>query len=211
MTATSPKRLSAPERRARILEAAANLMADRGYDRITVAEIADAAECSKPVLYDHFKSKGEIAVAVVEEANMRLLAHVAGAVGELRDQSERVRFEAGMNAFFEFVEQNRTVCRTLFRDPSADPVVFDVHTRVKHTAAQGVAAMLAEGLEPLPGDTRLDVMLELFGEMLTSALAGLALWWESHPTAPREDLVTAAVSFSFLGLERLAQGERLES
>jgi hypothetical protein len=53
-------------------------------------------------------------------------------------------------------------------------------------------------------------MLELCGDMLTSALASLALWWESHPDVPRADLVKASVSFTFLGLERLARGERLE-
>jgi AcrR family transcriptional regulator len=185
-------------------------MASRGYDRISVSEIAAAAGCSKAVLYDHFSSKGEIAVAAVEQTNLELLAHVGTAVAAAADESERVRLEAALNAFFEFVELHPPACRTLFRDPSADPVVFDAHTRAKRTAAQGVAAMLAEGVEPEPGDTELDQMLELFGEMLTSALASLALWWEYHPDVPRADLVRASVSFTFLGLERLARGERLE-
>jgi AcrR family transcriptional regulator len=207
---TEKRRLSAQERRARILDAAVELIAQRGYDRISVSEIAAAAGCSKAVLYDHFKSKGELAVAAVEETNLALLSHVAAAVDAVRDESKRVRIERGLDAFFEFIQQRPTACRTLFRDPSADPEVFDAHTRAKRVASQGVAAMLASGFDREPQHDDHELMLELFGEILTSALAGLALWWEYNPEVPRADLVRATVSFSFLGLERLAQGERLE-
>ncbi len=194
----------------RILDAAVELMAKRGYDRISVGEIAEAAGCSKAVLYDHFKSKGELAVAAVEETTSALMAHTAAAVYAARDESKRVRLERGIDAFFEFNEQRPTACRTLFRDPSSDPAVFDAHTRSKRVASQGVSAMLATGFDREPQRDDHEQMLELFGEILTSALAGLALWWEYHPEVPRADLVRAMVSFSFIGLERLAEGELLE-
>lgn len=203
-------RLTAQQRRSRILDAAVELMAQRGYDRISVGEIAAAAGCSKAVLYDHFRSKGELAVAAVEETNFALLSHVAAAVDAVKDQSKRVRIERGIDAFFEFNEEHPTACRALFRDPSADPGVFDAHTRAKRVASQGVAAMLAAGFDREPQRDDHELMLELFGEILTSALGGLALWWEHHPEVPRADLVRAVVSFSFVGLERLAEGELLE-
>lgn len=203
-------RLTAQERRARILEAAVRLIAERGYDRVSVGEIAEAAGCSKAVLYDHFRSKGELAVAAVEDTNLALLQHVAAAVDAVRDESNRVRYERGIDAFFEFVEQHPTACRTLFRDPSADPEVFDAHTRAKTVASQGVSAMLASNFDREPVTADHDLMIELFGHIITSSLGGMALWWQDHPDVPRSQLVRAMTMFGFMGLERLAAGELLD-
>lgn len=203
-------RLTAQERRARILDAAVHLIAERGYDRISVGEIAEAAGCSKAVLYDHFRSKGELAVAVVEDTNLALLQHVGATVEAVRGEPARARFERGIDAFFEFVEQRPTACRTLFRDPSADPDVFDAHTRAKQVASQGVSAMIASNMDREPVQPDHDLMVELFGEILTSALGGMALWWQGHPDVPRAQLVRAMTAFAFVGLERLAEGEALD-
>lgn len=203
-------RLTAQERRARILEAAVVLIAQHGYDRVSVGEIAEAAGCSKAVLYDHFKSKGELAVAAVEATNQALLLHVAEAVAAVHGRSERVRFERGVDAFFEFVEERPTACRTLFRDPSADPAVFEAHTRAKRYASQGVSAMFAANMEREPMQQDHDLMVELFGEIMTSALAGMALWWQDHPEVPRASLVRAMTLFGFIGVDRLAQGEQMD-
>lgn len=47
-------------KRERIVEAAAQLFYDRGYDRTTLEAVADSLGVTKPFIYGHFKSKAEL-------------------------------------------------------------------------------------------------------------------------------------------------------
>ncbi|MDT0454699.1 ScbR family autoregulator-binding transcription factor [Streptomyces sp. DSM 41527] len=50
-----------------ILEAAAAVFDDLGYDRATIAEVLDRAGVTKGALYFHFASKEQLALAVLDE------------------------------------------------------------------------------------------------------------------------------------------------
>jgi AcrR family transcriptional regulator len=87
MTETTPKRQTAPahqavatdyvglglrERQKRtkeasILEAAARLLAERGYEAVTTQEIADAAEVGNGTLFRYVGSKAELLILVMNE------------------------------------------------------------------------------------------------------------------------------------------------
>ncbi len=205
---TKRTRLTADERRERIVAAAIELMASRGYDAISVGEIADAAGCSKPVLYDHFASKAQLAIAAVEEMGEKLMAHITAKVMAAPDGSRQELMVLGMDAFFEFTEQNVAACRMVFRDPSHDPEVFAAHKRVHANSSAGVAALLDakfDGERPADYAPR----LAAYAHMTTSLLAGMALWWQDHPEVTRAEIVDLVVSYIWLGLDRLGQGERL--
>ncbi len=62
MTETRPE---AEQRRQRILDAAADLIIRYGYDKTTMAEIADAAGVGRGVLYLHFRSKDDVLDALI--------------------------------------------------------------------------------------------------------------------------------------------------
>ena len=73
-------RLKAPERRARILEAAEHEFAARGYHSTSMDEIAAAAGISKPVLYDHFSSKLDLYRQLTEGIRDELTGRGAAAM-----------------------------------------------------------------------------------------------------------------------------------
>lgn len=50
-----------------ILEAAASVFDEQGYDRATIAEVLERAGVTKGALYFHFASKEQLALAVIEE------------------------------------------------------------------------------------------------------------------------------------------------
>jgi len=54
-----------------ILQAALNLFAEKGYESVRVAEIADKVGIKAPSLYKHFKSKQSIFDALLEEMALR--------------------------------------------------------------------------------------------------------------------------------------------
>jgi AcrR family transcriptional regulator len=53
------------QRHGRILECAAEMFRERGYEHVKIEEIAEAAEVSVGTIYNYYKNKGDILVALV--------------------------------------------------------------------------------------------------------------------------------------------------
>ncbi|TMR90492.1 TetR/AcrR family transcriptional regulator [Nonomuraea basaltis] len=71
--------VTAAETRERLLTAAAEVFAERGYDGTRVADIAAAAGVSNGALYAHFGSKADLIVAALRAHGPRLLADLFAA------------------------------------------------------------------------------------------------------------------------------------
>ncbi|PZG18465.1 TetR/AcrR family transcriptional regulator [Nonomuraea aridisoli] len=71
--------VTAAETRERLLLAAADAFAERGYDGTRVVDIAAAAGVSNGALYAHFGSKAELLVAALRTHGQRLLAGLLAA------------------------------------------------------------------------------------------------------------------------------------
>ena len=71
--------VTAAETRERLLRAAADVFAERGYDGTRVADIAAAAGVSNGALYAHFPSKAELLVDALRTHGRRLLADLFAA------------------------------------------------------------------------------------------------------------------------------------
>lgn len=64
-------RLSSPERRAAIIDAALHLFADKGFRGTTTREIAAAVGVSEPILYEHFPSKQDLYSAIIDHKSQQ--------------------------------------------------------------------------------------------------------------------------------------------
>jgi AcrR family transcriptional regulator len=203
--------LSAEARRELIVQAAMEVFAERGYQEASMAEIARAAGITPAVIYDHFPSKAELQILLLEQQTTELLAFVGAAVArEFETTTERVR--VGVDAFFTFVEEHPYAWRMLFRDPPTDPAILSTYRRIHQQATAGIAIFLrVSAPETLLDEPDADRDLEMFAEMLKMAQNGLAVWWYDHREVPREVLVDRVLEFCWLGLERLSAGERIGS
>ena len=72
-------RLTSPERRQAIVQAALSLFAEKGFRGVTTRELAAAVGVTEPVLYQHFKTKSELYRALVESQ-----CHLPDTFDELR-------------------------------------------------------------------------------------------------------------------------------
>jgi AcrR family transcriptional regulator len=201
----SRRRLTRDERRARILDAAAEVFASRGYEATSIDEVAEAAGISKPVIYDHFDSKKDLHIALIDKQTEDMLLFWSERVSG-QESLER-QLAAGFDAFLEFVETHEYAWRLLFRDPTAaDADILKAQARIQHRATAAIAAVgeanVDEGV-PKPE-------LEVVAQMIKTAANGVAAWWYEHREIPRSTLVDIMVSFAWLGLERLTAGERWE-
>jgi AcrR family transcriptional regulator len=204
------RRLSAEKRREHILRAGMEVFAERGYQEASMVEIARAAGITPAVIYDHFASKAELQITLLEAQTEELLVFVGSAVaGEFEDTAERIR--VGVDAFFTFVEEHPYAWRMLFRDPPTDPAILSTYRRIHQQATAGIALFLrASAPAELLQDPEADRALEMFAEMLKMAQNGLAVWWYEHRDIPRRELVDRVLEFCWLGFERIAAGERLD-
>ena len=80
-------------RRPLILDAALPLFAAQGYDAVSMQQIADTAEVSKPVLYSCFDSKEQLFDALARREDKRLWGLVADAapLGSIADEETQLR------------------------------------------------------------------------------------------------------------------------
>ena len=60
-----PKTPKSAGTRVRLLEVAAQLFIERGYDAVSMRDIASAAKLTKGAVYGHFRSKGQLFVEVI--------------------------------------------------------------------------------------------------------------------------------------------------
>jgi len=77
-----------PERRERILRAAAGLVAERGYHAVSMADIGAAAGIVGSGVYRHFTSKAAVLRALLDDGMQRLREEAAAAVGDGRSGDE---------------------------------------------------------------------------------------------------------------------------
>ncbi len=198
------KRLSAEERRARILAAAVSAFAHDGYHGTKMDGIAARAKITKPVLYDHFPSKQALFLAVLQSIREGLIAR--GKTIARDDASPEQKFRRLLDAFLEFVEQAPDAARVLLTVPAGDPVAAKVSREVQAGASAGIAALLA-GL--MPGRT--SWRLQSATEFLKEGLHAIAVWWLDHPGPSREEIVDVVLDVVWLGLRRRRADEATAS
>lgn len=68
-----------PDARGRLAEAATTLFSERGYDEVTVADIAGRAGLTKRSFFNHFADKREVMFASADALQERVLAALAEA------------------------------------------------------------------------------------------------------------------------------------
>src|ERR1700750_2622464 len=83
-------RLPRQARRRQLLGAAQEVFVSQGYHAAAMDEIAERAGISKPVLYQHFPSKLELYLALLDESVEGLIDTVRNALESISDHTQRV-------------------------------------------------------------------------------------------------------------------------
>ena len=134
------RRLSVEERRAELLRACLHTIGTRPWDEVSMADVADAAGVSKPLLYHYFATKSDL-----------YLATVAWAADELRaatrpDPSLPAgrRMRAALDAHLDWIDEHALAYRAVIQGGiSSDSAV---HAIVEQSRAE-VVDRLAEAFE----------------------------------------------------------------
>lgn len=79
-----------PDVRSRLLETAARLFYEKGYNATGINEIIKQASIAKASFYHHFKCKEDLLVATLEQRHDRMMAELRAVVSQARTPAERV-------------------------------------------------------------------------------------------------------------------------
>lgn len=154
-------RLPAPARREQILDVSVQVFAQRGFHATSMNDVADAAGVTKPVLYQHFDSKQDLYLALLDEAGTRLRNAVRKAVADATSGKQQT--ELGFKAYFRWVAEDHDAFLLLFGSrASRDEESTVAIRRITAEAAQAIAPFIAADIE---GEHQ---------EMLAHGLVGLA-------------------------------------
>jgi len=192
--------MRAPERRAQILDVARRVFGSSGFHQASMEDIAREAGVTKPILYDHFPSKKDLYLALIDSdldsLHGRVRAALAGSSGN------RKRIRASFQAYFDFVDEHAAGFRLLMQEAiGADADVRARIGRVREEIASEVADVIVRKSDGLLTTARAEtVALALVGMVETVA--------DREPRgtpAARADAVDTLVRFAWRGITGLAE------
>jgi TetR/AcrR family fatty acid metabolism transcriptional regulator len=161
------------ERHQRILDAALDVFAARGYRETTVDHIAGASRTSKGGVYFHFPNKGAILDALLRHTAGLLMSRVEAAIDRAPDPVAKV--DTALATALRLFAEHRTLARLfLVEAPGAGPefhaALLGIHGDVARLIARHLDDAVAAGAIP-PLDA------ELAGAVWFGALDEVVTRW----------------------------------
>jgi AcrR family transcriptional regulator len=164
-TQSPPSSTAEEDRRRRILEATAELVAEQGFSETTIEQVVRRARVGYKTFYKHYPDKEAAFLALIDAGYERGAAKVEGAYRR-EEGPWPDRIGAALGALFEEVAAHPTVARACLVDANAaGPEAAQRHER----ALKRLAPLIARGRELNPrGDT--------LPESLEETIAGGIAW-----------------------------------
>ena len=180
-------------------EALLALVAEKGYDRVTVQDVLDRADVGRATFYAHFRDKEDLLVNGFDELRAALRGAMAvyeQGAAPAGDGLETTR------VLFEHVAAHRALYRGLAGSRAGGLVLRSARDELVGLMGEHFARVVAaRGCTPA-------VAPELLAEHAVGALLGVLTWWleRSPDRSPRE----MAATFELLAAPALRVGLGLE-
>ena len=142
------RRLAPAERREQILDTANTLFAERGYDEVTIEDIASAAGVTRGLVHHYFGGRKDVYIALIERLGAVREERLPPPVG----RTARARVKDSVSRWLDWTEANRTLwLATIARgEDMTDPDVSRIASELVRRAVAVLAAFHAEIAEDSP-------------------------------------------------------------
>jgi AcrR family transcriptional regulator len=120
--------MSPEQRREHLIDAALEVILERGYARVSIEAIARAAGITRPVVYDHFPNLNRLLHAVIEREERISLEQLAHVVPEdPGDQPPGRLLADGVSRFLEAVTSRPATWRLILLPLEGTPPIVRQH------------------------------------------------------------------------------------
>lgn len=167
----------------------------RGFHETSMNDLANEAGVTKPVVYQHFPSKGALYLELVDDVGRRLIDAIEAAAATATEPRDQVL--AGLGAYFRFVSEERRAFALLFGGgaPRDDELVHAVRG-AEIAVTEAIAGLLTDRLPER--------------ERTAAAIAGLAEgvarhWAASGRTATPDELAEQTAALLWGGLRQFSE------
>jgi TetR/AcrR family transcriptional regulator, regulator of autoinduction and epiphytic fitness len=195
-TATTRVERRRDRRKAEIVRTATEILSSRGYQGMSLEDVAEQTDIAKATLYHYFSGKDELVAAVLEALTVDVIGRLEAQRDAVRDQSYLVQLRALIREQVRILTDTAPEVATVFSWPKSWPAIFDrtmKDSRRRHDAIfrRVVDAGLAAGEFDCPNP---DVALQCLHGVLNQS----AVWIrpglpEDKRAELREAVVDAAV------------------
>jgi len=212
-------RMTGHERREQLIAIARRLFADKGFESVSVEEIAAKADVSKPVVYEHFGGKEGIYAVIVDREMNDLMLAITNALS-IDDQTPvgaRILLERAAMALFDYIETDPDGFRILVRDaptmPDSDRQLLGLqHSPSFASVISDIAAHVQELLAAQFKAHKINTKLApMYSQMLVGMVALTGQWWLDARKPKKDEVVANVINLAWNGLGNMDPKPRLLS
>lgn len=123
-------RLPAPERRARLVDAAWELITADGPGAVSIDAVVRKLGISRPIFYRHFDDRNDVLAAVYDryaEEHLRHQRQVFEAGGDLDELVAN-----SLRAYLDMVGEHGVMIRAVIHEAHGDPRMDEARARLRH-------------------------------------------------------------------------------
>ncbi len=197
---TPRARMTGAERRHQLIAIARSLFAERGYEGTSIEEIAQRANVSKPVVYEHFGGKEGLYAVVVDREMSALLDRITSSLTKMTNNRSRLRIERVALALLTYVDERTDGFRILIRDSPAAITSGSTYSTLLNEAVNQVSSILAGDFSRRGLDAE---MAPLYAQALVGSVSMTAQWWLDVREPKKEVVAAHLVNLCWNGLMHL--------
>jgi AcrR family transcriptional regulator len=146
-TPSSP-RMTAPVRREQLLDVTSDIVAEQGFQAVSIQSVARRAGISRPIVYEHFGDLSGLLEALVERETGRAIEQISQtALGDLREGDPPELMLESLRTYLGAVERHPSTWRLVLMPPEGAPEILrESIARGRGDALNSLARELRPGL-----------------------------------------------------------------
>ncbi|MFN8158623.1 MAG: TetR/AcrR family transcriptional regulator [Candidatus Nanopelagicales bacterium] len=199
---TERVRMSGRERREQLVDVGRKLFAEKGFEAVTIEEIAAKAGVSKPVVYEHFGSKDGLYAVIVDREMNILLGMISDS---LTARAPRALLEQATRALFDYIETRADGFRVLVRDSPVSQSTGNFASLLRDVASQ-VDERLAKEFDRNDFPSKFAPM---YANMFVGMVALTGQWWLDVRKPKKDEVVAHVVNLAWNGIVGLEKKPKL--
>jgi len=176
---------------------ALDVFAAKGFHATSMDDVAEAAGVTKPVVYQHFRSKRALYMELLDDVGTQLRDAIVKA--GTAASGPRRQVEAGCAAYFRFVAERRSAFRLMFGGGARrDEEFADAVRQVEESIADTVAGFIEADID--------DEHRRILGHAVVGMAEGTSRYWliNGHDFDP-DQLARRIAELAWAGLRGITR------